>query len=252
MSFVIKSQLDNLIATCLDDDSQNEVVRWIVTQATSAVLQSRNIGYDKFVLLQTLDADRVKILLDEIKEQDWFFNTARQDHVHVQKETQSICLTDNPHIVNINKIYNHDIVKTDLYDQYPLLTKFLHSFANDIGQGWLSRAMIVRLQPGKQVYPHIDMGPYYLFRDRYHIVLDSDGSRMKVHGEESTWHNGEVWWFNNNLNHEAHNDSDKWRIHVIFDVLPYRNYDIVKQIRDKFYSSRRVLPSIIEEGKMYL
>jgi len=252
MSFIIKNQLDLLIATCLDPDGQFEVIRWIVTQATSTVLQSRNVGYDKFVLLKTLDAEKLKILRDEIKEEDWFINTARQDTIDEQKETQSIGLVSNLPISNFNNINTQDIVKTKLYDRYPLLTEFLHSFANDIGKGWLSRAMIVRLQPHKQVYPHNDMGLYYLFRDRYHLVLDSDGSRMKVHGEESTWHNGEVWWFNNNLIHEAYNDSDKWRIHVIFDVLPYRNFDIVKQLRDKLYFNRQVSPSIIKEDKMYL
>lgn len=252
MSFVIKSQLDNLIATCTDDDNQNEIIRWIFTQATSTVLQSRDVGYDKFVKVDTIDTSKIKLFLDEINEDDWFVNTARQDQIQVQKETQSIGLVTNVNIPNINNIYNHDITKTNMFDRYPSLTGFLQSFSDEVGKGWLSRAMIVRLQPGKQVYPHIDMGSYYLFRDRYHLVLDSDGSRMKVHGEESTWHNGELWWFNNNLNHEAYNDSDKWRIHVIFDVLPYRNYDIVKQIRDKHYASRKVLSSIIEDVRMYL
>jgi len=31
---------------------------------------------------------------------------------------------------------------------------------------------------------------------------------------------GELWWFNNKQYHEAHNDSDAWRIHYIFDLLP--------------------------------
>jgi hypothetical protein len=31
---------------------------------------------------------------------------------------------------------------------------------------------------------------------------------------------GELWWFNNNMQHEAFNESDDSRIHVIFDVLP--------------------------------
>ena len=31
---------------------------------------------------------------------------------------------------------------------------------------------------------------------------------------------GELWWFDNNALHEAHNDGDEDRIHLIFDLLP--------------------------------
>jgi hypothetical protein len=30
---------------------------------------------------------------------------------------------------------------------------------------------------------------------------------------------GECWWFDNKVPHEAYNESDDWRIHLIFDVL---------------------------------
>ena len=33
-------------------------------------------------------------------------------------------------------------------------------------------------------------------------------------------HEGELWWFDNNEVHEAHNDGDLDRIHIIFDLLP--------------------------------
>jgi len=31
---------------------------------------------------------------------------------------------------------------------------------------------------------------------------------------------GELWWFDNNAMHEAYNDGDTDRIHMIFDLLP--------------------------------
>ena len=31
---------------------------------------------------------------------------------------------------------------------------------------------------------------------------------------------GELWWFDNDQMHEAHNDGDQDRIHMIFDMLP--------------------------------
>ena len=38
--------------------------------------------------------------------------------------------------------------------------------------------------------------------------------------EEARMHEGELWWFDNKKPHEASNESDADRIHVIFDLLP--------------------------------
>ena len=77
------------------------------------------------------------------------------------------------------------------------------------------------LPAGRRVYPHIDRGEYYKVRNRYHFVLRSaDGSWLKAADEEVRMKEGEVWWFDNNQMHEAHNDGDQDRIHIIFDMLP--------------------------------
>jgi hypothetical protein len=77
-------------------------------------------------------------------------------------------------------------------------------------------------------YPHFDRGLYYLIRDRYHAVIKSPaGSRFQCGDQISTWHTGQVWWFNNHLVHQAFNDGSDERIHVIFDVLPKRNERLV-------------------------
>jgi len=81
--------------------------------------------------------------------------------------------------------------------------------------------MYVRLAPQKQVYRHIDTGAYYRVRDRYHFVLRSDGGSPLTSGDERcVLHEGQLWWFDNKLPHEAFNPGDTWRIHLIFDLLP--------------------------------
>ena len=85
----------------------------------------------------------------------------------------------------------------------------------------LSRAKIVSLPAGKRVYPHIDRGEYYRLRGRYHFVLRSTaGSWLKAADEDIRMREGELWWFDNDQMHEAHNDGDQDRIHMIFDMLP--------------------------------
>lgn len=111
--------------------------------------------------------------------------------------------------------------------------KTLCAFTQPEG-GELGRATVVRLLPGCRVYPHIDEGEYYKYRDRYHIVIQSpSGSEMKVGDETVTWQEGEFWWFDNKAMHEAYNRGDDYRIHIIFDILPVKNIKVVEKLMYK-------------------
>ncbi|MEL6125128.1 MAG: aspartyl/asparaginyl beta-hydroxylase domain-containing protein [Pseudomonadota bacterium] len=48
----------------------------------------------------------------------------------------------------------------------------------------------------------------------------SSPSWMKAADEEVRMQEGELWWFDNDQMHEAFNDGDEDRIHMIFDLLP--------------------------------
>jgi len=86
--------------------------------------------------------------------------------------------------------------------------------------GRAGRVAIVRLKPHGQVNRHIDGWLYYDLRHRYHLVVKSArGSLVRAGDEEVRMKEGEIWWFDNQVLHEAINDSDEDRIHVIFDVL---------------------------------
>jgi 7-cyano-7-deazaguanine synthase in queuosine biosynthesis len=112
---------------------------------------------------------------------------------------------------------------------FPLLLEWLYRFAEERG-GELGRVSIARLPPGKRVHPHRDGGNYYKYRDRYHIVVNSpSGSLMTCGGETMRWREGELWWFDNKLEHAAVNDSSDNRDHIIFDLLPDKNREFVKE-----------------------
>ena len=65
-------------------------------------------------------------------------------------------------------------------------------------------------------------------RDRYHLVLRSTkGSWLKAGDEEIRMQEGELWRFDNKQVHEAYNDGDEDRIHMIFDLLPRAAADAV-------------------------
>ncbi len=162
--------------------------------------------------------------LDEIAAVDgaWEAATGRQNKIEVQREALSIPLR------GLRKSAIGDRKRRDVHETrwttgsklYPKARRFLKDFARE-ENALLSRAKIVCLPAGKKVYPHIDRGDYYAVRDRYHLVLRSTrGSWLKAGDEEVRMCEGELWWFDNKQLHEAFNDGDEDRIHMIFDLLP--------------------------------
>ncbi len=165
-----------------------------------------------------------KPYLEEIAsvEGAWAMSTGRQDKIQVQREALAIplrglrksCMGDS------KPCDVHESRWTSGSERFPLARRFIGEIAED-RDALLSRARLVCLPAGRRVYPHIDRGKYYRWRDRYHFVLRSArGSWLKAGDEEIRMQEGELWWFDNKQMHEAFNDGDQDRIHLIFDLLP--------------------------------
>lgn len=89
----------------------------------------------------------------------------------------------------------------------------------------LGRVMLTRLAPGKQIYPHTDIGDHPLHYDhepywaRYHLVLQADaGAIFRVADEVVRLAPGEAWWVNTALEHDVVNEGQVDRMHLITDV----------------------------------
>jgi len=161
-------------------------------------------------------------LLAEIGKNEgaWLVNTSRQDKIRVQRETNTIFLRSAVARSDLNGNENQETAATKMSENFPLAMDFLTRVANHLN-GTLSRATIVRLKPKSFVDVHIDTGSYYLIRDRFHFVLHSpSGSILQSGNERVRMNAGELWWFNNKQHHSSYNESDEWRIHYIFDILP--------------------------------
>jgi outer membrane protein assembly factor BamB/orotate phosphoribosyltransferase len=161
-------------------------------------------------------------LLEEVRsqEQAWLLNTSRQDKIRVQRDTNTIFLSGPVARPDLNVNENQESRLTTVSALFPRALAFMNGLAEEMNSQ-LSRATIVRLKPKSQVSRHIDVGSYYLIRDRFHLVLySSAGSVLMSGGEQVRMREGELWWFDNKQYHEAYNESDEWRIHYIFDLLP--------------------------------
>lgn len=166
----------------------------------------------------------VEPFLEEIGAIDgvWFEQTQRQVSAPVQREALAIPLR------GLKKSAQGDRPRRDVHAsrwttgsaRLPGCRRFLEMFARS-QNSLMSRAKIVCLPAGRRVYPHIDRGDYYRIRDRYHLVLKSaTGSFLRAGDEDVRMREGELWWFDNKQVHEAFNDGDQDRIHMIFDLLP--------------------------------
>jgi outer membrane protein assembly factor BamB/orotate phosphoribosyltransferase len=161
-------------------------------------------------------------LLEEVslQEQAWLLNTSRQDKIRVQRDTNTIFISGPVARPDLNVNENQESKLTAVSELFPRAVAFMTGVAMEMNSQ-LSRATIVRLKPKSRVSRHIDIGSYYLIRDRFHLVLySSAGSVLMSGGEQVRMQEGELWWFDNKQYHEAHNESHEWRVHYIFDLLP--------------------------------
>lgn len=155
-------------------------------------------------------------------EDAWLGATGRQEKIAVQREALAIPLRGLRKSA-INGRKRRDVQEsrwTTGSKRFPFARSYLEKVATRLNSV-PGRAKIVCLPAGKRVYPHIDRGAYYRAHNRYHLVLKStSGSWLKTEEEEIRMKEGELWWFDNDRMHEAMNDGDEDRVHMIFDLLP--------------------------------
>lgn len=83
----------------------------------------------------------------------------------------------------------------------------------------LGRVLITRLAPGKSIAPHVDGGSHALYYQRFHVALQGLPGAMFLCGDETVqMRTGEVWWFQNRVEHSVVNNSADDRITLIADI----------------------------------
>ena len=170
---------------------------------------------------QDLDIEAVRAELAMHREA-WLAETGRQARAPAQRDTNAIPLRGlrRSKIRGRRRRDVHESRYTTLARRFPATTQLLESLAAELG-GRLGRARLALLPPGKVVLPHVDRGDYYRIRDRYHLVIRSEGgSPLRAGDEQIRLREGELWWFDNKALHDARNTSGEPRVHLIFDLLP--------------------------------
>jgi hypothetical protein len=112
-----------------------------------------------------------------------------------------------------------EVVNYPAFWKLPQARAIIFGLMTQVGGERLGRCVITRLKPGGRILPHEDGGLCASYYDRYQIALNSEpGCSFSCGGETVEMRTGDVWWFNNELEHSVTNNSASDRLSLIVDI----------------------------------
>jgi hypothetical protein len=138
-----------------------------------------------------------------------------QDHVKVDTDEEL-------DLYQQNKLAGHDLHECPWrpeINELPEARGHIMALMQSLGATRLGRCMINRIVPGGRIFPHADSKWHAEYWDRYHLVIQSEPGNVFRCGDEQVWMRpGELWWFQNAVEHEVTNNSAEDRIHLVMDL----------------------------------
>ena len=172
-----------------------------------------------FKYLGKLDTKNIKQIVLNISKEEWEKFDFRQKTHDVHKETRTVPIifdidsrSKNPTYLKNSKNYKKELdYLNDL-------------FKNEFGDGFIIRAILVKLKSNSSISPHIDSGYSISISNRMHIpIITNDKVLFQVGEDIKILKEGEIWEINNiGKKHSVKNDSNEDRVHLIVD---WTNYD---------------------------
>ena len=182
---------------------------------------SRNMDKfaDNFRLLDVCDVSAIKETVSALSDADWEAADWRQNRFEAHRDTQTI------ELIFCKDFRFESPAKLEMYDQLgceDLLAPVVEAISDYYtGDGYVVRALLVRLRAGGVILPHVDSGYSLMNSRRIHIPITSnDEVVFTVGGETCVMKEGQLWEINNARTHEVENSSDRNRVHLIIDWLP--------------------------------
>jgi len=131
----------------------------------------------------------------------------------------------------------HECVWMDGALHLPAARPLIFALMNQVQGERLGRVMINKIRPGGRIYPHADTPEHAFYWDRFHYVIASaPGVIFRCGDEQVSMATGEVWWFQNALEHAVVNNSAADRMHLIIDI------------RTSHVAFKGLLPTTVEEA----
>lgn len=177
------------------------------------------------LIAQNLDVSNLLTQIG-VKPELWGKDTYHRDFPNYPfTETETIYLRFNPDAKNFVHGGNKDVHESEWMDgaiHLPAARPFIFGLMAKLEAERLGRVIITKLKAGGSIFPHVDPEFMWGYWTRFHFSLQSaPGCICRCENEEVYMRPGEIWRFNNGVEHEVKNNSAVDRIHMIIDLKLY-------------------------------
>ena len=136
---------------------------------------------------------------------------------------KSVCETEQELKDHLSKYDQHESIDYPPYKLLPEARPLVMNLMAYVQGERLGRVMVNKLKPGGRIYPHKDTPAHAEYYSRFHVVLHSlPGNVFRCEDESVHMQAGDIWWFNNALDHEVINNSAEERINMVVDIRTSR------------------------------
>jgi hypothetical protein len=172
-----------------------------------------------FRMLGQVDVSAIKEKTQMLTEEDWAADEWRQKRFDTHADTQTVQLifdADFRHEAATPREKYFELGFDSLLE--PVIDTVRDYFTGD---GYVVRAILVRLKARGTIPQHIDTGYSLMNCRRIHIpVISTARVEFTVGGEQRVMNQGELWEVNNAREHSVVNKGDESRVHLILDWVP--------------------------------
>lgn len=180
---------------------------------------------EDFNFKKHLDCDVSKIskIIENFTD-EWNLQTIRQEMFDVHKNTQSYFIYDH----TSNWVVGDSYQTVCISDNREILDAISTTVSDleKIHKGRVAKVLLIKLSKGEDVLPHSDSFDYANSVRRHHIpIITNEHVYFKVGEESKIMLTGECWEINNSKIHEAVNESDSERVHLLIDIFPNKYFE---------------------------
>lgn len=176
---------------------------------------------DDWKIIKLFDIDSTNISNEALGfYNEWLIDTSRQEMFQTHEHTFMYELIpfnyewmpgQNHRNTPVNKL--SPAAEKDLVKIY----KMLEDYAN----GTVIHSEIISMKPNSRIRTHKDRGDLFYLMRRFHIPLKTNPETFFIVDEEKFFlEEGHIYELNNSRYHGVRNESNKYRIHLIIDVMP--------------------------------
>ncbi|QBP10430.1 aspartyl/asparaginyl beta-hydroxylase domain-containing protein [Cupriavidus metallidurans] len=145
------------------------------------------------------------------------------DTIYLRFQDHVPCTTEEEvKLYKQNKLAGYDLHECPWrpeVNELPEARAHIMALMTAMGATRLGRCMLNRVKPGGKIFRHADSPWHASYWDRYHIVIQSEPGNVFSCGDEQIWMRpGEIWWFQNAIEHDVTNNSAEDRIHMVVDL----------------------------------